>query len=328
MYKKALTVAIAGALAAPLAAQAVDYTLSGHVHRTLFIYDNDTGTQASVGENNWSQSRVRFNGRSDLENGNYVRTQFELGMNADPHNGADDVRIRHANGQFGGNWGRLTLGQGSEAGDGAVYVDKSGVYGIQFHAGYPAAFTDDAVGKVADYFSDFSGGGRAEMIRYDTPALGSVSAAASVANGDRVSAKVGYNTDLGGTAVTANLTTLQLPGKNANVAAAVGAAMPSGFTVAVAVANQKNAGHASDPEYLRASIGYKFGNTSIGLSWYNGSDFVDKGSESTSVGAGVTHVLPKANADIYAFVRNFDAKNGDKVDTDETLVAIGTRVRF
>ena len=37
MNRKALTVAIAGALAAPMAAQAVDFTISGHVNRALFI---------------------------------------------------------------------------------------------------------------------------------------------------------------------------------------------------------------------------------------------------------------------------------------------------
>ena len=48
MHKKALTVAIAGALAAPMAAHAVDVTLSGHVNRALFITDSDSGTSSSV----------------------------------------------------------------------------------------------------------------------------------------------------------------------------------------------------------------------------------------------------------------------------------------
>ena len=46
MRKKALTVAIIGALAAPLAAQAVDFTISGHVNRALFVVDSEAGTKA------------------------------------------------------------------------------------------------------------------------------------------------------------------------------------------------------------------------------------------------------------------------------------------
>ena len=39
MKHKALTAAIAAALAAPMAAQAVDFSISGQVNRALFIVD-------------------------------------------------------------------------------------------------------------------------------------------------------------------------------------------------------------------------------------------------------------------------------------------------
>ena len=51
MHKKALTVAIAGALAAPMAAQAVDFAISGQVNRALYIVENDLGTNAVVDDN-------------------------------------------------------------------------------------------------------------------------------------------------------------------------------------------------------------------------------------------------------------------------------------
>ena len=47
MHKKALTVAIAGALVAPMAAQAVDFSISGRVSRALVITDSDNSTSAA-----------------------------------------------------------------------------------------------------------------------------------------------------------------------------------------------------------------------------------------------------------------------------------------
>ena len=64
MHKKALTVAIAGALAAPMAAQAVDFTISGHINRALVVTDNDAGTNAEVANNGSSSTRVRATGSS------------------------------------------------------------------------------------------------------------------------------------------------------------------------------------------------------------------------------------------------------------------------
>ena len=48
MHKKALTVAIAGALAAPMAAQAVDFTLSGQVSTAFSHVSDDAADREHV----------------------------------------------------------------------------------------------------------------------------------------------------------------------------------------------------------------------------------------------------------------------------------------
>lgn len=48
MSDKALTVAIAGALAAPMAARAVDFTISGHVNRALVVVDSDDANNSKA----------------------------------------------------------------------------------------------------------------------------------------------------------------------------------------------------------------------------------------------------------------------------------------
>ena len=98
--RKAPTVAIAGALAAPLAAQAVDFTISSHVNRALFVTDSDTGTKAEVKNNGGSSTRVRANGSSELMDGNTVAIQFKY------EESGSGVNLRHANVQYGGQFGK------------------------------------------------------------------------------------------------------------------------------------------------------------------------------------------------------------------------------
>ena len=78
MSHKVLTAAIAAALAAPMAAQAVDFTISGQVNRALVVTDTDAGTSAGVQDNGGSSSRVRANGsRGELADGSTINVQFE-----------------------------------------------------------------------------------------------------------------------------------------------------------------------------------------------------------------------------------------------------------
>ena len=108
-----------------MAAQAVDFTLSGQVGRTLFVNDSDTSTNAmSIGSDgeirdNNGATRFRLNGSSELDDGSRIGIQFEMGVNA-------GVLLRHANIQYTSSAGRITVGQGSEAGDGSAGVTLPG----------------------------------------------------------------------------------------------------------------------------------------------------------------------------------------------------------
>ena len=213
-----------------MAAQAVDFTISGHVNQALFIVDKDGdgGTKAQVANNGGSSTRVRVTGSSELEEGNTVGIQWEY-----QDNGSGGLGLRHANVQFGSGFGKLTIGQGSEAGDGSQYSETTGVFGIGTGAGTSSDFS------LGDYFGSLDAGGRVEMVRYDSPALGPMSVAVSVANGDRVSGLLKYSGEIGGTSVGAKLATLRFPSEERTmgrdrsiVGASIGATMPSGLTLA------------------------------------------------------------------------------------------------
>ncbi len=315
MHKKALTVAIAGALAAPLAAQAVDFTISGHVNRALFVTDSDRGTEAAVANNGGSSTRVRANGSTELMDGNTVGIQLEY------EEKGSSVNLRHANVQLGGPFGKVTLGQGSEAGDGSAYSDTTGVFGIGHGAGTGAGFS---LGK---YFGSLDAGGRVNMVRYDSPNLGPVGAAVSVANEDRLSGRLKLSSEFSGTSFGAQLATLQMPKDESILGASFGATMASGLTISGAWAKGKEM--PTDPSYFQVELGYKFGNTGVAASWYNSEDFVTTGSEGTAIGIGARHTLPKAGAELYAAAQNYDVKETSGAKSkDETVFVVGTRVKF
>ena len=369
MHKKALTVAIAGALAAPMAAQAVDFNISGHVNRALFVVDKegDGGTKARVQDNGGSSTRVRVTGSTELEDGNKVGIQWEYQQGSVGKSGALDadgnvqsttgLTLLHANVQYSGGFGKITIGQGSEAGDGSAYSDTTGVFGIGHGAGTSSDFS------LGDYFGSLDAGGRKDMIRYDTPSLGPISAAASVANGDSVSGRLKLSSEFGGTSFGAQLATLQMPGDTSTLGASVGATMASGLTLSGAWAKGKDMtgvaavdaseevvcmmmgdtppcdariiakpavpGTLVDPSYLQAEVGYKFGDTGVALSWYQSDDFVTKGSEGTAIGIGARHTLPKVGADFYTAVQNYSVKKEEGMESEkETVFVVGTRVKF
>ena len=84
-----------------------------------------------------------------------------------------------------------------------------------------------------------------------------------------------------------------------------------------------------DPSYFQAEVGYILGNTAVAVSWYQSQDFVRNGSKGTAIVLGATHSFPKAGAQVYAAVENFDVTPGSGAGgTDGTLFMIGTRVSF
>ena len=202
-----------------MAAQAVDFAISGHVNRALFVVDSDEYTRAMVADNGGSSSRIRVIGSSEMMDGSTVGIQVEYQAVGSA------LGLRHANIQYGGEFGRITIGQGSEAGDGSAYSDTTGVFGI----GHGAGTTDYFL--LGDYFGSLDGGGRENMIRYDTPAIGPLSAAVSVANNDRISGQISLSTEFDGTSIGAKVATLQEQGEPSTIGASFGATMESGLTV-------------------------------------------------------------------------------------------------
>ena len=376
-----------------MAAQAVDFTISGHVNRALVVVDSDDAdsSKAEVVNNGSSSTRIRWTGSSEMMDGNSVGIQVEY-----QETGDGSLGLRHANVNYAGEFGKLTIGQGSEAGDGSAYKGGVGTFGVGHGQEKGSAFT------LGSYFGSLDAGGRTNNIRYDTPSIGPVGAALSIGNGDRISAAVTLSTEFSGSSFNAMIASLredsnvmgkaqETVGASAGVSMANGlgisgawgrgdnhgskAAVPAGmmsgcFSTATATLNEQvdmvahgtatetmvcptesvmgyqttkamPAMAGTDPSYFQAAIAYTFGDTTVSASWYSSEDFKNKGSEGTAIGIGVNHNLPKVGAQVYAAVQGYDVEDAmargyrvkdptemTPIDTDETVLVVGTRVKF
>ncbi len=391
---KALTVAIAGALAAPMAAQAVDFTISGHVNRALVVVDSDDAdsSKAEVVNNGSSSTRIRWTGSSEMMDGNSAGIQVEY-----QETGDGSLGPRHANVNYAGEFGKVTIGQGSEAGDGSAYKGGVGTFGVGHGQEKGSAFT------LGSYFGSLDAGGRTNNIRYDTPSIGPVGAAVSIGNGDRISLAATLSTEFSGSSFNAMVASLRedsnVMGKaQETIGASFGVSMANGLGISGAWGRGDNHGSkaatdammgygcfadadvaaadvmagdlvnpdpggtagsacgsattvdgttvastyeygtlksgsmamtGTDPSFFQAAIAYTFGDTTVSASWYSSEDFKNKGSEGTAIGIGVNHNLPKVGAQVYAAVQGYDAEDRmAMLDTDETVLVVGTRVKF
>ena len=83
MDRKLIAVAVSSALALPMAAQAVEFSVSGQVNRAIISQDGD-GMDGSLrhADANSSESRFRFKGSEELDSGWSAGVNYELSSGA------------------------------------------------------------------------------------------------------------------------------------------------------------------------------------------------------------------------------------------------------
>ena len=191
MERKLIAVAVSSALALPMAAQAVEFSASGHINRAIISVDGGGASNmpdahdgdVSHVDANSSETRFRFTGSEELESGMTAGVQLELGR---PGN----WRTRHANVYLSTAGGKITIGQGSEATDGVAHADLGGASWLggatnwcSYASSGPACPSND--------------GNRNPVLRYDTPAIGPASIAVSTGNNDFFDIKLSISGSMG-----------------------------------------------------------------------------------------------------------------------------------
>jgi predicted porin len=158
----------------------VSLTVYGQVNKALLFWDNDFDSDTYVVDNDASSSRFGFRGTATMRPGWTAGYNMEFDLQADANSnrigedddegGGSELRVRKNELYIESEQlGRVTLGQGSTAGDGIAGIVLGNSYSDVSVAAGESLFinTPHLLGEVAGDL----GTGRADRIRYDSPSI-------------------------------------------------------------------------------------------------------------------------------------------------------------
>jgi len=357
MNKKLLAVAISSALAAPMAAQAIEASVSGHVNRALMFVDDGQASDWGNVDSNASQSRLRVTGSGDLGMGGMkvgAAIEWAMGSNgssafdmkgANGNGGGNDsaFTLRHSRMWFSGGFGKVTMGHGSGAYDGvSYYADQAGSAslagiingGASFGGGIffrTAAGGTSATQRVGNNFSTL-GGTRYDNIRYDSPKIGPLSVAIDMGDDQRWGIAARMTSKFSGASVKAAIGYMDSENTRGDERwGFTGSVLFSqGTNINVAYAEQETtAGADSDTFYVK--LGHRWGPemvNSVAIDYQQVDDLTAAGSEATSWGIGFGHDIPGPGVNLYAGYKNWDLDQPGANFDDIDGFNMGARVKF
>jgi len=367
MNKKALAVAISSALAVPMAAQAVSFSLSGQVNRAIMFADDGVASDVFFVDNTASNTRFRLTGSEDMGNGMTAGFNLEWGSGVNSNdyvtikgngNGAGgDAAFAGAQGAFGirrnevwfsGDWGKLSLGQGPTASDSMADADLSNTWLADFStpASWGGAMTyrnsatganGPAIFSAATYFD---GNGRTSRLRYDAPAFGPLTLSVSADGNERWGAKGYVWTSLGGGDLSLAIGYANDDNRTNAAAANLGRTryggsasflMSQGTNITLGLQYQDSVVNGRDTaQHFYVKLGHRWGNNAASISYGDNQDILRDGSEANTIGIAFTHAIPKPGVELYAsYHHNSLDDDGNNGSFDDIDVfAVGTRVRF
>jgi len=343
MERKLIAAAVTSALAVPMAAQAVEFSVSGQVNRAVIVVDQDNhprdGDLQHVDANS-SQSRFRFNGSEELDSGLTVGVGMELGVlstgNRDSRTGTVSTRgptlgtspsgstnTRQAYVYLDGVGGRLTLGHTNTATDNMAHARLGGPSWLGGVTNWCAYESQGAVCLSLD-------GGRQDVLRYDTPSLGPVTISASTGDSEYWDARLTVAGSMGEGAY--DFRAGYIPDNDASIQETftTSGAVSFGQGTAIAAAWSKREQSDNRPtrelQYFYTEIDHSYGDGSVGVYWKT-STTEETGLadvDGTLWGIGMGHNIG-GGATAYAGFRRIEA---DNIGDDVNLYLAGMRVTF
>ena len=304
MERKLIAIAVSSALALPMAAQAVQFSVSGHVNRAIISVDggdNDGDLQHVDADS--SGSRFRFTGEEELENGVTASVALEYGLTGN---------VRQAHVSLGGAFGSLTIGHADPSSDGANYPDFGEAFlgGVTNSCSYHST---DGPG-CQDYTPD-----RQPMLRYDSPEIGAASFSTSAGENDfwDVAASVaGSFGDAGYDVRIAHVGKFDGGADGDQTMASANVMLGQGSNVGFGWAQN----HRTDDNYQFVGVGHNYGDGTMAVYYKRGEM---GGADGSAWGVGVGHDLG-AGVEAYAGYRLMEEDDAD----DESVVLAGMRVKF
>ena len=324
----------------PASADAIEFSISGQVSRLIMDVDNGEESGLVHADNSVSGTRWRFEGEGQLDNNMTAGLLYENQLQSNPSNevtaasldsdgiggnvgGGDYFSLRFATVWLKGDFGKVTLGQGSGAADGTTEADQSGTTVIQYVGSSADLLGSMEYGTsgvtVADARSAYDGLGRNDNIRYDA-ALGDLAFAGSIGNGDKIEISVIYSED--NLQLRAGLWDANDSGNEAS-GHAISASWinDSGLSLTGALAGDDSDGN---PNNIYFKIGYRKGDSAYGFDWSETRDRAAGDASSFSL-AWVLDVMQGIQTYASYRVESLDDVPGE--DNVSALVG-GARVKF
>ena len=340
MNRKLLAAAVAGALV-PMAAQAVDVSVSGHVNRMIRYADDGHDSDIQHLDNGASGSRWRLVASGDLDNGLSAGATLEQafvssssGGTALESAGSDSNSMRHSYIWLSGAFGKLTLGHTGPAGNSAMWESHNGAW---MAAEYSSVEEASAIqvrtsggaeaGSLWSAFGSVSIG-RDDVLRYDTPAIGPATLGVSINDDDNWGVVGKISTEMGGTSFIGGAFVAEVKGTDETMfGMSGGVAFANGTSVNAAYGS--NDAFSKDHDDFYVALAHSWGNSNVVIDYRNvdgrNADFDD----AQSIGIGFQQSLG-SGVDVYAGFHNFNVDSADdSVELDDVNVFhIGSRVRF
>jgi len=319
MKKSIIALAVAGAVTAPIIAQA-DATIYGRVHQRIVFQEDKDANIENAG------ARFGVKGSSEMDSGLTAFYNIEMEFRGDRgdtrqsttsrSSGADDVTFRQLHAGVKGDFGTVTIGRFTNP-----YVDT-----------YPADIYEGESGPYQ--LAPFRVG---NAVSYDSPTFNGFSASAAIigeGEGDDsthedvdgyvlkakgefgpVTVALAYmDTDFGDPSI-AN-------GEDDSELASIGVSYDAN-NLYVALSYEED--DVSDVDVVDFSAAYKVGKTTFGLG-YAVKDETGDAEESRAL-LGVYHQLG-GSADVYTELARYDETDSSNNDTDYNRFSVGYRVKF
>ncbi|MEM7733445.1 MAG: porin [Pseudomonadota bacterium] len=336
---------------------AIETTYYGQLNFGALQVDNGGGREHYIAENPSVPSRVGVSWFVPLENAATLTIQFETGLgltNLSEVSAANDrLRFDFQRSDLrrfeliyaSDAWGRLSLGQGSMASDGASGADLSRTShalgpAISDLGGSTQFLMPDGSGSgvfVEDVFDDLSGLRRFRA-RYDTPSWNGLTL--SIAHGtdilrrganlDFTDIAVSYSLDKEAVALEAIASYEWVDGLEERVVASASLFhKKTGLNATFATgANQRG-----DGGYVYAKLGLvsdvnHLGPSAIAVEYYDGNDLGFLDSRSKALGVGFTQNVDAWNLDLVAAMRRYRVISPSQTFQRVDALLIGARWRF
>lgn len=319
MNKQLIAVAAAGALALPMAAQAVESSVSGHIGRTIQHVD---GPGEAASGPKWSHqglgasgTRFRITGSEELENGMTVGVNLEYSAGGGQ---GDNPGLRHSNLTFGGAFGSIAAGQTGPTTNGTNDdLSQSGL-------AVDMACSNAAAKSCPDFTA-----GRRGVIKYSTPPIGAVGISGSFGR-DFWDGQLTTGGDLGGSSYKLRASyavdgddSAKAPAKKTySVAAAIKVGGASVSTLWGSINHDNMMDEMSDADGYGVKLAYDFGDSGIGMLFR--STNMESGEKPSTWGVGLQHHMLGA-VEVFAGYYVYDP---DTMADETKTFSVGSRIKF